>query len=72
MRRSNALADYAPEHFEIACCRALSEAARHANQDHIAEVCGEILRDEQEMADWLSSQLPKIVRDASAKAAIKR
>ena len=68
----NGLMDYAAEHFEIACYRALSEAARAAGQDHVAQVCGEILRDEQEMADWLSSQLLKIVRDASAKQATQR
>src|SRR5438874_5176948 len=68
----NGLADYATEHFEIACYRALSEAARAANQEHVAQVCGEILRDEQEMADWLNGQLPRIVRDASAKIATRR
>ena len=66
------VADYATEHFEIACYRALSEAARAANQQHVAQVCGEILRDEQEMADWLNGQLPKIVREASAKIAARR
>src|SRR5256885_6003100 len=68
----NALADYATEHFEIACYRALSEAAQAANQQDVAQVCGEILRDEQEMADWLNGQLPKIVREASAKIAARR
>jgi ferritin-like metal-binding protein YciE len=68
----NGLVDYATEHFEIACYRALSEAARSVNQDHVVQVCGEILRDEQEMADWLSGQLPKIVREAMSKAQVKR
>ena len=68
----NALANYATEHFEIACYRALSEAAHTARQEHVAQVCGENLRDEQEMADWLSGQLPKIVCDASAKTATTR
>jgi ferritin-like metal-binding protein YciE len=68
----NGLMDYATEHFEIACYRALSETARNLNQQHVAQVCGEILRDEQEMADWLSAQLPKIVRDAMAKTELKR
>jgi ferritin-like metal-binding protein YciE len=68
----NGLIDYATEHFEIACYRALSETARSLNQQHIVQVCGEILHDEQEMADWLSAQLPKIVRDAMAKSQLKR
>lgn len=68
----NGLMDYATEHFEIACYRALSEAARELNQQHVAQVCGEIVRDEQDMADWLSAQLPKIVRDAMAKANAKQ
>jgi len=68
----NGLADYATEHFEIACYRALSEAARTVNQQHVVDVCGEIIRDEQEMADWLSSQLPVIVRNTMSKAQVKR
>src|SRR5437588_1858042 len=68
----NALADYATEHFEIACYRALSEAAQSLDQPHIVQVCGEILRDEQEMADWLSTKVPKIVRDALAKSHVER
>jgi ferritin-like metal-binding protein YciE len=62
----NALTDYATEHFEIACYRALSEAAKAASHPEIAQICGEIIRDEQEMADWLSAQLPKIVREGMA------
>ncbi|GAC1464430.1 MAG: ferritin-like domain-containing protein [Gemmatimonadaceae bacterium] len=68
----NALADYATEHFEMACYRALSEAARAVGNQHIVQVCGEIVRDEQEMADWLSGQLPAIVREGLAKSAAKR
>jgi ferritin-like metal-binding protein YciE len=68
----NGLIDYATEHFEIACYRALSEAALTLSHPHIVQVCGEILRDEQEMADWLSAKLPKIVRDALAKSRVER
>jgi len=68
----NALTDYATEHFEIACYRALSESARSMMEEHTAQVCEEILRDEREMADWLAGQLPKIVRDALAKASVKK
>jgi ferritin-like metal-binding protein YciE len=52
----NGLTDYATEHFEIACYRALSEAASTLNQEHVVQVCEEILGDEQDMADWLSEQ----------------
>ena len=68
----NALTDYATEHFEIACYRALSEAAQSLNNQHIVQVCGEILRDEQEMAEWLAAQLPKITRDALTKSTAKK
>ena len=66
----NALVDYATEHFEIASYHALSEGARGASQAHVAQICSEILRDEQEMADWLASQLLQIVREASTNAAL--
>jgi ferritin-like metal-binding protein YciE len=68
----NGLLDYATEHFEVACYRALSEAARGLNEQHVVNVCEEIMRDEQEMAEWLSTQLPKTVRDAMAKSRTKR
>jgi hypothetical protein len=38
---------------------------------HIAEVTAEILRDEREMADWLSGQLGKVVRNTMAKIEAK-
>lgn len=59
----NALADYASEHFEIACYRALIVAARSLGQNDVAQICEEILRDEEDMARWLESQLPMVVQD---------
>jgi ferritin-like metal-binding protein YciE len=63
----NGLSDYATEHFEIACYRALQAAAESMGDTHIAEVCGAILRDEEEMAHWLEMQIPKLVREVGSR-----
>lgn len=65
----DAIADFAVEHFEIASYRALIDAARQAGEDQVAVTCEEILREEEEMASWLESQLPAVVRDAIDRAA---
>ena len=58
----NFLADFASEHFEIACYTSLIAAAHEAGYPEIAEVCREILQDEQAMADWLEQKIPEITR----------
>ena len=58
----NALADYAMEHFEIACYSALVAAADDAGLTEIGYTCSEILREEVEMADWLEEQIPVLTR----------
>lgn len=58
----NALADYAMEHFEIACYSSLIAAAEDAGLDEIADICSEILREEVAMADWLEHQIPALTR----------
>ena len=58
----NALADYASEHFEIACYRALITGARAVGAVEVAQVCEQILRDEEDMARWLEAQLPMVVQ----------
>lgn len=63
----NALGDYATEHFEIACYRALQAAAESFGDTHIADVCGAILRDEEEMAHWLEMQIPKVVHQVGTR-----
>lgn len=63
----NALADYAAEHFEMACYRALIIAAEEVGDSETARVCEEILRDEQEMANWLELNLPAAVREVVQK-----
>jgi ferritin-like metal-binding protein YciE len=54
----NVLADYAAEHFEIACYTSLISAAQQLGELDIATICQQILRDEQDMANWLQQQIP--------------
>ena len=58
----NALSDYAAEHFEIACYRALITGARAVGAAEVAQICEQILRDEEDMARWLESRLPMTVQ----------
>lgn len=58
----NAVADYAVEHFEIACYQALITTATEAGEDDIAATCEVILRDELDMATWLEEQIPELTR----------
>ncbi len=56
----NAIADFATEHFEIACYTALAEAADAAGERDIARTCRSILKEEQAMAKTLAGLLPTI------------
>jgi ferritin-like metal-binding protein YciE len=58
----NVLADYAAEHFEIACYTSLIEAAELAGHSEIVEICRGILDEEEAMAEWLESQIPDVTR----------
>jgi ferritin-like metal-binding protein YciE len=58
----NVLADYGAEHFEIACYRSLIAAADEVGRTDIANICGDILKDEEEMAAWLEEQIPEVTR----------
>lgn len=58
----NALSDYAAEHFEIASYRALIAAARELGETEVARVCEGILRDEEDMARFLETNLPMVVQ----------
>jgi ferritin-like metal-binding protein YciE len=58
----NFLADYAAEHFEIACYRSLIAAAEETGNREIANICREILSEEEAMAEWLESKIPEITR----------
>jgi ferritin-like metal-binding protein YciE len=59
----NNLADYATEHFEIACYKALCKAADAAGQPGIRQKCEQILREEEEMAHFLEMHLPQTVEE---------
>lgn len=56
------IADYAMEHFEIACYRSLRVAANDEGFADLAAMCEEILIEETEMAEWLEEQIPDMVR----------
>jgi ferritin-like metal-binding protein YciE len=58
----NCLADYAAEHFEIACYRSLIVAAEEIGQPEIARICRGILREEEAMAQWLDDHLADVTR----------
>lgn len=53
----NAIADFATEHFEIACYSFLIESATALGESAIARTCKAILKEEQAMARLLASQV---------------
>ncbi|HEX9944190.1 MAG TPA: ferritin-like domain-containing protein [Thermoanaerobaculia bacterium] len=59
----NAIGDYASEHLEIASYRALIAAARSLGEQEVVRICEDILRDEEDMARWLESNLPMVVNE---------
>ncbi len=58
----NAMGNYAIEFFEIASYKVLITTARETGYEDIAMVCEGIMREEQEMADWLDKALPMVTR----------
>ncbi len=56
----NTIMDYVSEHMEIGTYTALVAMAQHAGEDKIASVCEEILGEEEDMAEWVYSQIPDI------------
>lgn len=54
------LANYAAEHFEIACYRSLEAAAEHAGLDEISRTCKSILEDEERMAALLAPAIRQV------------
>jgi ferritin-like metal-binding protein YciE len=65
----NGIADYAAENFEIASYRALLTAAQVLGDEQTAQVCQQILADEQDMANWLAQHLPEAVEEIIRKKA---
>lgn len=58
----NFLSDYAMEHFEIACYRALIAASDEAGRPEISQICQEILKEEEAMAQWFAQRIPDIAK----------
>jgi ferritin-like metal-binding protein YciE len=58
----NALADYAAENFEVASYTALIQAATALGDQHTAQVCQQILQEDEAMARWLQQNLPTLVQ----------
>ena len=59
----NALADYSAEHFEIASYTSLLAAAQSLGDLETAQICQQILRDEEAMQAWLAQQIPLITQE---------
>ena len=64
----NVLAEYATEHFEIACYKSLVSAAERAGMPEIVRLCQEILHEEVRMAKWLETQIPVVTNQYLDKA----
>ncbi len=56
----NAIADFATEHFEIACYTSLVLTATALGEKKIAATCKAILKEEKAMAAALESQFPSV------------
>jgi ferritin-like metal-binding protein YciE len=54
------LANYAAEHFEIACYRSLRAAAEQSGFPEIADICLEILEDEENMVILLEPAIAEV------------
>lgn len=54
------LGSYSAEHFEIAVYISIKSAALSLGDFETASVCDEIMDDEEDMADWLLEQIPKV------------
>ena len=65
----NCLADYAAEHFEIACYKSLITGALAIGDVETAKACEQILQEEQNMATWLEQNIPMVTEEHLAKSA---
>ncbi len=68
----NALADYASEHFEIACYRALIAAAEEADEARLIPLLEETLSEEEAMAEWLAERVPQAACHCMARTTATR
>lgn len=58
----NTLADYAAENFEVASYTALIRGAQELGDQQTVSVCQQILREDEEMAQWLRQNLPTLAQ----------
>lgn len=58
----NCIASHAFEHFEVASYTSLIGAAEACGQPEVKQVCEEIRREDEAMADWLAQNLPNITQ----------
>jgi ferritin-like metal-binding protein YciE len=70
-RVKDVLAAYASEHFEIACYRALKAGGERLGLVEVVALCESIIPDEEAMADWLSENLPVVVRSYLEEQAVR-
>ena len=59
----NCLTDYAAENFEVASYRALITAATEIGDTETAQVCEQIMAEDQAMADRILAGLPMVVTE---------
>lgn len=62
----NALADYAAENFEVASYSAIIAAAQALGEQEVANVCQQIMQEDEAMARWLQQSLPTVVQETLA------
>lgn len=58
----NLLEDYSAEYLEIGYLRLLIAASTEYGEQEILNVCQDILREDEEMANWLEERIPDTVR----------
>lgn len=56
----NVAMDFAMENLEIAVYESIIAIADVLNQERVAQICREILEDEERMAAWLRERIPQI------------
>jgi ferritin-like metal-binding protein YciE len=56
----DALMNFAAENFETASYRSLAEATQDCGHPEIATTCEGIMREEEQMAQWVNQQLPRL------------
>lgn len=66
----DALADYSMEHFEIASYKSLITGAEQAGEPGIANACRQILKEEEEMAQFLEQHIPELTQSEISRQAV--